>query len=90
MSPLGERRQRAREAFDDEVVAGPRHPMVAVTSAREAAIETATRVRVTPELLDVFGRAWHEADEQGTHVPGARRAAGLKAAFEAAGFEVEG
>ena len=83
MSAIEERRQRAREAAR-EVAPGE---AVSAASAAEAAIEAATRVRVTQELLRVFDEAWHSAPQDGP--PGTRRAAGLAAAFRAAGFEVE-
>lgn len=37
---------------------------------------------VTDEMIRVFGEAWHAADDQGTHVPGARRRAGLRAVLD--------
>jgi hypothetical protein len=50
MSALDDRRQAAREAYHDELKSGTggyyRH-----TAAAEAAIETATRVRITPEIV---------------------------------------
>jgi hypothetical protein len=30
-------------------------------------------------MIKAFAKGWHAADEQGTHVPGARRRAGLEA-----------
>lgn len=36
----------------------------------------------TEEMIQAFGRAWHAEDEQGTHVPGARRRAGIRAVLE--------
>ena len=83
MTAIEERRQRAREAAR-EVAPGE---AVSAASAAEAAIEAATRVRVTQELLRVFDEAWYSAPQDGP--PGTRRAAGLAAAFRAAGFEVE-
>lgn len=36
----------------------------------------------TKEMIEVFGKAWHEEDQRGTHVPGARRKAGIAAVIE--------
>jgi hypothetical protein len=36
-------------------------------------------MKVTQKMINVFAVAWHAADHQGTHVPGARRGAGLEA-----------
>ncbi len=74
MSELEDRRQRAREAFYDRGYDE--------FQAVEAAIETATRVRITPEIL----AACHEPS--GYLLPAYIRDI-LRAAFEAAGFEVE-
>jgi hypothetical protein len=81
---LADRRQRAREAFYDSAgdVNNPADPL-------EAAIETATRVQITPEMIEAFGDAWHATQVSGaSRRPGDRRRAGLIAAFRAAGFEV--
>jgi hypothetical protein len=78
-----DRRQRAREAGLDAIDGGGQLPAGDVL---EAAIETATRVRITPEVE----RALYEelaAATPGEHHAAAR--AGLAAAFRAAGFEVE-
>lgn len=79
---LHDRRQRAREAFDDEVVAGPRHPMVAITAAREAAIETATRVKLTDDVVDRYGGDRFDPT-------GAARRKVMREVLVACGFEVE-
>lgn len=80
MSALGDRRQTAREAFwdcDD----------VSMGAGTEAAIEVATRVRITPEIIEStplpVGRFGSEEwiREQRENL--------LRAAFAAAGFEVE-
>jgi hypothetical protein len=81
-TPLDDRRQRAREAFYDGSNSTDVHP-----NDLEAAIETATRVRVDDEQLAAFATAWHAAAQDGP--PGTRRRAGLIAAFRAAGYEVE-
>lgn len=70
MSEIEERRQRAREAFYDVI------ETTHADSAIEAAIETATRVQITPELLATMDPAT------------GNREARLRAAFRAAGFEV--
>lgn len=80
---LFDRRQRAREAAHDNVSRVSRCPDV------EAAIETATRVRVDKDVCAAAWRA-HEARTapmEGTDDPEFVRM--LIAAFEAAGFEVE-
>lgn len=78
---LADRRQRAREAYYDELSGGSiesgTDPVDVFAEALDAAIETATRVRITPELLATMDPAI------------GNREARLRAAFEAAGFEVE-
>jgi hypothetical protein len=77
---LGERRQAAREAFHD---AAPSDRTARdAAEAAEAAIETATRVQVTPEIV----AAGSDADS--AHSYGADYGAIIIAAFRAAGFEV--
>jgi len=71
MTALDDRRQRAREAFWDAY--GPSDQGTPL----DVAIEAATRVRITPEVI----RAFNTPNET---------VAGLAAAFRAAGFEVEG
>jgi predicted deacylase len=77
MSALGDRRRRAREAYRD-TREGAEVPAV------EVAIETATRVRITPEI--VGAARWTPGiaavDEHDTYRM-------LAAAFRAAGFEIE-
>lgn len=75
--PLADRRQRAREAGHD--LAGPSIVGDNV-AAIEAAIETATRVQVTEEIL---ARARQESPD------GFIAVRAVIAAFRAAGFEVE-
>jgi len=83
MSELEDRRQRAREAGLDGI-ADPTKYSMTVAKAVNAAIETATRVRITPEMIDVA-----------TQKPGAGRGPTmtmrerLERALTAAGFEVE-
>jgi hypothetical protein len=88
VSELADRRQRAREAFHD-TFAGE---YSTTADALDATIETATRVRVTPEVLAAFGAARRVPSKTSRPIggtPHARRIAGLIAAFRAAGFEVE-
>lgn len=77
MSALDERRQRAREAAYD----APNGP---ASGDIEPAIETATRVRITPEIITATLRS---VDASPTAAPRYRIA--VTAAFRAAGFEVE-
>jgi hypothetical protein len=79
-SPLQYRRDRAVIAFKETVLIGP------LIDSADAAIRSATRVRITDDIVTEFGHAWHAAPQDGP--PGTRRRAGLKAAFESAGFEV--
>lgn len=73
MSALNDRRQRAREAYHDATDL----PEKFSNRGLDEAIETATRVQITPEMLDAMNPAVGNREER------------LKAAFEAAGFEVE-
>lgn len=72
MSALDDRRQAALEAGED---ADP--SLVYTYKSIEVAIETATRVRITPEILGATG------------LPPLAAYAVVHAAFRAAGFEVE-
>ena len=72
MSALDDRRQTAREAGLDGI-----SRFISLCPDMEAAIETATRVRITPELLATMDPAIGNRETR------------LRAAFEAAGFEVE-
>jgi hypothetical protein len=73
MTALDDRRQNAREAFWDdwggEVMPGS-------AESFDVAIEVATRVQITPELLATMDPALGNRERR------------LKAAFRAAGFEV--
>lgn len=72
--PLADRRQRAREAFQDASGLGDNG-----WHANDLAIETATRVRVDDEIMHAYRMAvLHDGAN-----------AGVIAAFRAAGFEVE-
>lgn len=83
MSELEGRRQRAREAGLDAQVVSAVFPASALVRILDTAIETATRVRITPQItlaaLDVMD-GWDPAGNLGET---------LAAAFRAAGFEVE-
>lgn len=68
---LRDRRQRAREAGQDHLTDHDAMPGI------EAAIETATRVRVTREIQLAAAKAYPFVDNM------------ITAAFRAAGFEVE-
>lgn len=82
MSELDERRQRAREAYWDN--GGRYNDPDGHPEGAEAAIETATRVRITPEIAEA-------ACTQAGIGPGniKRMLPIIAAAFRAAGFEVE-
>ena len=79
---LSDRRQRAREAFWDNTCAHIDGD--SDTGCRvgiETAIETATRVQITPEIM-------RAAERENVH--GAVSVRAVRAALEAAGFEVVG
>lgn len=80
--PIADRRQRALETYHDEylICSGGTG-----TSRAEAAIEVATQVKITDDIVKEFNRAWTFA-HLGDMLD--RRRAGIKAAFRAAGFEV--
>jgi hypothetical protein len=87
---LGDRRQRAREAFDDawsgaNDVFGGKGWAERLLVAREAAIETATRVRVDREVTE----AAVAASGYGLDISYDTYRKIITAAFLAAGFEVE-
>lgn len=71
-TPLDDRRQRACEAGQDAQDSCD----CSWPNSLEAAIETATRVRITPEIRRAWRRAW-------------RGEGSLADVFRAAGFEVE-
>lgn len=77
MSALEERRQRAREAFWDESAG----MMTGAKAGLEQAIETATRVKITPEVMRAACRE---------NAPGPVGVESIRAALTALGFEVEG
>lgn len=77
---IASRRQCAREAYHDNGGAPDARGEFAPV---EVAIEVATRVQVTPDLVTVM---LHEVDRLGVQNGGIE--AGLAAAFRAAGFEV--
>ena len=75
VAALRDRQQRAREAYYDRVNLPERHEPAALDDA----IETAVRVRVTPEILNAAKPT----------VPWLTEKQRLEAAFAAAGFKVE-
>jgi hypothetical protein len=79
MSELEERRQRAREAFCDEL-ATPGAVDSETYRALDMCVETATRVKITKEIVEAAHTGWLAT---GVYQHG------LCAAFRAAGFEVE-
>lgn len=80
---LLDRRQRAREAYWDDM-----RGLSMRTEGIEQAIETATRVRVTPELVAVAYAALGDAAER-YFPPERHMRTMIAAALAAAGFEVE-
>jgi hypothetical protein len=86
MNKIVERRQRAREAVQDSLASELfRGDAELAIAAAEIAIETATRVQMTPEIeaaaYDAIDRTPYVAPEYLTAI--------IIAAFGAAGFEVE-
>lgn len=77
MSALEERRAKAQETFWNHE---PRGTMSAVDDA----IESATRVQVTGDVFDTAYRAYDDNGDPHSSAIGAA----VRAAFEAAGFEV--
>jgi hypothetical protein len=52
---IDDRRQRAREAFSDELLTNVDNEAIdQVHHAVDAAIETATRVQITPEAVEAY------------------------------------
>lgn len=80
---LANRRARAREAALDELgelaAGAPRPTALAMSDAIDSAVETATRVQITPEMVNEYQKA---AMAGGANVA-------IIAVFRAAGFEVE-
>lgn len=81
MTELDDRRQHAREAaYDNPHISDRARTSGAVRAMLNDAIETATRVRITPEITGAYLAALHGDKSM---------VSGLIAAFRAAGFEVE-
>lgn len=80
MNKIEGRRQRAREAAYDVKEFTPYVKPGA--EAVEAAIETATRVKITDETIEAFDVARTGCGNEGIRM-------GLRAALEELGFEVE-
>lgn len=83
---LADRRQRAREAAHDAATSAA--PMYELLAAVDAAVETATRVQVTPEIVDAAYRALGDA-APAYFPPERHMRTAVAAAFAAAGFEIE-
>jgi hypothetical protein len=84
MSALNARRQRARETFDTMLhdTASDDGPVFELSDCVTGAINDATRVRITPEIIEAAILAVQ-------HVPVLDRPQqAIIAAFRAAGFEV--
>lgn len=79
MKELEERRQRAREAGQDAW-----DQEAPVPEVIEAAIETAIRMKITPEVVEAAQANWPQM------TPNGWLEQALERAFRAAGFEVEG
>jgi hypothetical protein len=80
MTSLDDRRQSAREAAHDAAT-GNTSQYYRDRAALAAAIEAATRVKITPEVIDAFIRSPEDYEHGDVANP-------LRAAFRAAGFEV--
>lgn len=78
-----ERRQATREAYWDSFGGPPTAANTMSGAALEAAIETATRVRVDDDIVAAFKQYGHPLPLEPNIIPA------LTAAFRAAGFEVE-
>lgn len=90
--PLVDRRQAAREAGHDayaDVCVEP-SSYERAKNAIDDAIEVATRVKITPEIVAAARAGWAAPESAGNWLtdPGPRETARLVAAFRAAGFEV--
>jgi hypothetical protein len=91
MSALEDRRQAAREAGWDVTVGWSQE---STAYALDAAVETATRVRITPEIIEAYRDARADLNREQIQgrppaTPDTLTRAGIRAAFAAAGFEVE-
>jgi len=83
-SPLDDRRQRAREAYYDRYSLGDHIGGSARKEAVRECVETATRVQITHEVILAFIEAPDPPESDPDDIAGP-----LRAAFRAAGFEVE-
>lgn len=82
VNPIADRRQRAREAGQDEFGGSYGGVLPDAATAIDAAIEVATQVKITPDIVRAF------ADAYGVNALAAGTTESLIAAFRAAGFEV--
>lgn len=78
--PIADRRQRAREAGQDEFGGSYGGVLPDAANAIDAAIEVATQVKITDDIVKA---AW---DSGATSFRGRKKI--IEAAFRAAGFEV--
>jgi hypothetical protein len=87
-SALNDRRQAARKVCSDVFTDGASvsDDVDLGAAAIDAAIESATRVRITPEIEDAF---MSELGRLGGSIDVGHPEACIAAAFAAAGFEVE-
>lgn len=79
VSAIEERRRKARDAGWDATCGWDAE---SVTAALDACSQAATQVRITDEMVEAFDIERNGSTDAG-NIP-----AGLRAAFEAAGFEV--
>lgn len=77
--PIADRRQRALEAYNDAIVEMYNDIDLGTNSRFELAIEVATQVKITDDIVNAARRA----STIGFETP-----SGIEAAFRAAGFEV--
>jgi len=92
---LADRRQRAREAYYDRYALGDNIGGSARKAAVRECIETATRVQLTPEVVEAAEQAWLGSavnfDSSESLVDWRKRRVKLmvREALTAAGFEIE-
>jgi hypothetical protein len=80
-----DRRLTAIAAFQDAIGEPPEDPAAAyarIVMAQRVALEAATQIKITADVVMAFKRHAHPAPLEPNIVPA------LRAAFEAAGFEV--
>jgi hypothetical protein len=88
-SPLDDRRIQARSAaYAAYYVSEAVRTSAYISGMVDEAVEAATQVRITDDIIEAARSGWKSVDGSWTNNPGPRETARLKAAFEAAGFEV--